>query len=151
MERVVGSCPEVMARLATVDVRCLIDTGAQVSTITEDCFQKYFETDGHLVDLASRIRIVAANGLTVPYVGYIELDVVIFGVTLRSMGFLVKKNSDKWCHGGAEEDYARRDWGEYPQVLERSPTRRTMPPRDDEDVHALSANVGEGISDGGQS
>ena len=100
MERVVGTCPEVMARLGTVDVRCLIDTGAQISTITEDCFQKYFGTDGELVDLASRIRIVAANGLTVPYVGYIELDVVIFGVTLRNMGFLVTKTQ---THGAIEE------------------------------------------------
>ena len=67
MERVVGTCPEVIARLGTVDVRCLIDTGAQVSTITEDCFQKYFGTDGELVDVTLNIRITAANGLDIPY------------------------------------------------------------------------------------
>ena len=45
MENVVGTCAEVTAQLGTVDVRCLVDTGAQVSTITEDCFQKYFVTE----------------------------------------------------------------------------------------------------------
>ena len=49
MEKVVGTCPEVMAQLGTVDVRYLVDTGAQVSTITKDCFQKYFGTDGELM------------------------------------------------------------------------------------------------------
>ena len=84
-----GNCPEIVVKLGTVDVLCLLDTGAQVSTITEECFDKLFGKHGKLVDVTSQIRIVAANGLNIPYVGYIELDVTIFGVTLRNMGFLV--------------------------------------------------------------
>ena len=58
-----------------MDIRCLIDTGAQVSTITEDCFQKYFATDGELVDVAPYIRITAANGLGISLSRQFETDV----------------------------------------------------------------------------
>ena len=39
IENAVGNCPEVKVKLGGVDVRCLIDTGAEVSTITESFYK----------------------------------------------------------------------------------------------------------------
>lgn len=41
IENVVGDCPEVKFRVRGVDVGCLIDTGADVSTITESFYKEY--------------------------------------------------------------------------------------------------------------
>ena len=75
-----------------MDNRCLIDTGAQVSTITEDCFQKYFATDGELVDVALNIQITAPNGLGIPYRDNLR-QMSLFGQTFRNMDFLVVKTT----------------------------------------------------------
>ena len=68
-----------MVQLGKADVRCLLDTGAQVSTITETYFNEYFADEERLVDVAPYIRITAANGLGIPYRGYFEADVTMFG------------------------------------------------------------------------
>ena len=42
IERAIGECPEVTACLGGKELRCLVDTGAQVSTITESLFSEHF-------------------------------------------------------------------------------------------------------------
>ena len=81
-----------MVQLGKADVRCLLDTGAQVSTITETYFNEYFADEERLVDVAPYIRITAANGLGIPYRGYFEADVTMFGQTFQNMGFLVEED-----------------------------------------------------------
>ena len=39
LHRVVGKCPEVEVKLGDATVKCLVDTGAQVSTVTRVFFQ----------------------------------------------------------------------------------------------------------------
>ena len=41
-ERAVGSCPVTTVKLGGVHVHCLLDSGSQVSTITESFFNKHF-------------------------------------------------------------------------------------------------------------
>ena len=72
-----------------MNIRCLLDTGAQVSTITESHFKEHFAAEEKLVDVAPYIRISAANGLSIPYRGYFETDVTMFDSTFKNMGFLV--------------------------------------------------------------
>ncbi len=67
-------------------MRCLVDTGAQVSTLTETFYREHFDTE--LMDVSTYIKITAANGLDIPYVGYFEPTVEIMGHKLR-VGFLV--------------------------------------------------------------
>ena len=38
------------------------------------------------------LRITAANGLEIPYIGYLELDLDCDGIVLPQMGFLVVRN-----------------------------------------------------------
>ena len=72
-------------------MRCLLDTGAQVSTITESFFREHFsQTD--LVDVTAFISISGAQGLAIPYLGYVELPLSLLGHSFIKMGFLVVKD-----------------------------------------------------------
>ena len=48
-----------MVPLGKADVRCLLEPGAQVSTITETCFNDYFADEERLVDVA--LVVIGAN------------------------------------------------------------------------------------------
>ena len=39
------------------------------------------------------LKITAANGLNIPYVGYVELDVEAMGLTIPERGFLITKDA----------------------------------------------------------
>ena len=72
----------------------MVDTGSQVSTITETFYRTHLaQTENHLQDTNKWLTIRAANGLTVPYVGYFELDIKVCGVVLPNRGVLVVKDS----------------------------------------------------------
>ncbi|KAK3750830.1 hypothetical protein QZH41_007147 [Actinostola sp. cb2023] len=63
IEHLAGNCPEVRVRVGDVDVRCLIDTGAEVST-----------------------------GLEIPYIGYVELQLFALSHMFKGLGFLIVKD-----------------------------------------------------------
>jgi hypothetical protein len=90
--RAVGKCPEAVVRINGVDVKCLLDTGAQVSTVTESCFRENFACE--LQDVSKFIRITAANGLNIPYCGYFEGTVTVLGKDFEHIGLLVVKDPD---------------------------------------------------------
>lgn len=73
-----------------VIVPCLLDTGSVVTTIRESFFEKHFESQGvRLLKRCHWLCLKAANGLKIPYKGYMKLDVVVLGKTLTRMGMLV--------------------------------------------------------------
>ena len=73
-----------------------MDTGSQVPTITETFYRTHLaQTENHLQDPNNWLTIRAANGLTVPYVGYLELDIEVCGVVVPKRGVLVVKDSDE--------------------------------------------------------
>ncbi|XP_076840784.1 uncharacterized protein LOC143485286 [Brachyhypopomus gauderio] len=76
-----------------VSVKCLLDTGSMVSTITEGFFRKHFQSSTMVLQQCNWLQLKAANGLEIPYVGYIELDLTVLGKTLCGMGILVVKES----------------------------------------------------------
>ena len=91
-QKAVGKCPEVSVVLGGVrDVRCLLDTGAQVSTITESFFREHL-THNEIIDVSEFISISGAQGLAVPYCGYVELPIEVMGRRFTDMGFLVVKD-----------------------------------------------------------
>ena len=76
-----------------VDVTCLLDTGSMVSTITESCFRHNFEPWGHdRLRSCQWLQLQAANGLAIPYLGYLELDVRLCGKDIPGCGVLVVKD-----------------------------------------------------------
>ena len=77
-------------------MNCLLDTGAQVSTITESFFRRHLKEHAEsIVDVSLYLRISTAQGLEIPYVGYIELPIAFLGHTFSAMGFLIV-----WDHVG---------------------------------------------------
>lgn len=76
-----------------IKVPCLVDTGSMVSTITESFFRQHFESWGQeRLQACHWLQLKAANGLSIPYLGYIELSVELCDKFLPQCGVLVVKD-----------------------------------------------------------
>ncbi|KAL2097674.1 hypothetical protein ACEWY4_006881 [Coilia grayii] len=74
-------------------VPCLIDTGSMVSTITGSFFSAHFEPLGQeRLQSCHWLQLRAANGLEIPYLGYLELDVELCGKRMHGCGVLVVRD-----------------------------------------------------------
>lgn len=72
---------------------CLVDTGSMVSTITESCFRLRFEPWGQdRLRLCHWLQLRVANGLEIPYIGYMEVDVELCGNLIQGCGVLVVRD-----------------------------------------------------------
>lgn len=79
--------------MGEVAVPCLVDTGSMVSTMTESFFRQHFEAWGQeKLRSCHWLRLQAANGLPIPYLGYLELGVELCGRFLPGCGVLVVKD-----------------------------------------------------------
>ncbi len=89
----IGQCPVMKVVMAGVVVPCLVDTGSMVSTITEGFFAEHFQPQVQgILQSCGWLQLKAANGLDIPYKGYLELDVEVLGRTLSRMGILVVRD-----------------------------------------------------------
>lgn len=92
--QLIWSCLIVKVGMWDIVVPCLLDTWSMVTTITEGFFKQYFQSQGvEQLQQCNWLQLKADNGLEIPYVGYIELDVNVLGKTLPKMGVLVIKDS----------------------------------------------------------
>lgn len=88
-----SSCPHLVVSIGGVSVPCLVDTGSMVSTITESCFQRQFATWGQeRLKSCQWLQLRAANGFSIPYIGYMELDIELCGQVVSNCGVLVVKD-----------------------------------------------------------
>ncbi|KAI2653682.1 Retrovirus-related Pol polyprotein [Labeo rohita] len=93
MSRLMSGCPQLVVSIGGVSVACLIDTGSMVSTITESCFLENFKPWGReRLKLCQWLQLRAANGLAIPYIGYMELDVELCNKIVPECGILVVKD-----------------------------------------------------------
>lgn len=67
IERAIGKCPVVDLKLNGRSAHCLLDTGSQVSTMTDEFFRKYIGNDESMLATNSWLKITAANGLDIPF------------------------------------------------------------------------------------
>jgi len=92
MDKTVGDCPFVTVKMGGVSVKSLLDTGSQVSTVTEEFYIKHLKPLGNVYKPTGvSLSLKAANGLDIPYVGYVELDVEVLGRSIPGRGVLVLK------------------------------------------------------------
>ena len=90
----VGGTPTVQARLGGIDVLCVVDSSSMVSFVTEEFYKKKLQlTCGHVQQDGQMLTLRAANGLEIPYLGYLELDVEVDGVKIPRCGVLVLKDT----------------------------------------------------------
>jgi hypothetical protein len=94
LEAIVGETPTMAVRIGDVEVECFIDTGSAVSFITESFYKEKLEPGGGVVQsIGGMLKLTAANGLEIPYLGVLELDLDIEGLTLTKCGVLVLKDT----------------------------------------------------------
>lgn len=74
-------------------VQFLLDTGSNVTLMTEGCFKRLFgeQIMGDENDLYW-LKLQAANGLAMPYVGYALTEVQVGDIVLKDMGILISEN-----------------------------------------------------------
>ncbi len=90
----VGDCPHTKVVFNDHPVQCLLDTGSQVTTITSGTLKRICDgREPQLCDISSWLTVKAANGLPLPYSGYVVLDITLLGVTIPGIGVLVLKES----------------------------------------------------------
>ena len=92
LEIMVGGCPEATIVVMDAEVRCLVDTVAQVSTLTESYYRKYLESNVKLVDISNILRVNSSHGLDVHFIGYVELDANIMGRVFPGLGILIVRD-----------------------------------------------------------
>ncbi|CAB3992256.1 Retrovirus-related Pol poly from transposon 297 [Paramuricea clavata] len=93
-ERIIGKCPVAVVNIGGVSVSCLLDSGSEVSTITEEFFNTHLKPKGQeLLSTSGWLKLTATNGLEIPYLGYFELDIEAFGLNVPRRGILVVKDS----------------------------------------------------------
>lgn len=86
-------CPHIDVLMGGVTVSCLLDSGSMVSTIPESFFLKHFAPWGQeRLHSCNWLQLRAANGLSIPYIGYLELDVTLCGKMVPGGGVLVVKD-----------------------------------------------------------
>lgn len=82
-----SACPNIAVSMGGVS--CLVDTGSMVSTVNESFFTQHFEPWGlDKLKSCNWLKLSAANGLAIPYVGYLELDVQLCGRVILKRGIL---------------------------------------------------------------
>lgn len=81
-----------VVKIGGTPVNSPLDTGSEVTTITEEFFNLHYKPKGQtLLSASSWLTLTAANGLEIPYAGYIELDVEVEGVILEQRGILARE------------------------------------------------------------
>lgn len=83
-----GQCPKIAVRVGVV-VNYLLDTGSMVSTIVESFFVQHFQDN---LQHCHWLQLRAANGLEIPYTGYVELTVEVLGKVIPQRRWLVVKD-----------------------------------------------------------
>ena len=99
-EQMVGGKPVARATVAGQPVDCLLDTGSQVSFVTEAFFKATFQRGGHLLRSAHNwLSIRPADGLQIPYVEYFEAAVEIAGTVVENRAILVVRDAHQQFPG----------------------------------------------------
>ena len=89
--------PNVLQTVVEINgnpIRCLLDTGSEVSTVSENFYRKFLSSS-ELSDTTKFLKLSAANKLQIPYIGYIEVKVNINGSHFEKVGMLVESVSNK--------------------------------------------------------
>ena len=92
LPKIVGGTPTMTARMAGGEVESLIDIGSMVTLVSEAFYKEKRESVcGRAVGRMLTLR--GANGLEIPYLGYLEVDMQLGGVTIPDCGVLVLKDT----------------------------------------------------------
>lgn len=92
-ESAFGDCLSIEVKIAGVKTKCLLDTGSEVSTISESHFRQHFEEQKLKLSSACWVKLTAANGLDIPVLGCLQADVECLGKVLPEKCIFVLADS----------------------------------------------------------
>lgn len=88
----VGQCPVVKIHVNGKEVQCLVDTGSQVTLFSEGLCKEVFAVQQLQEAEAPWLTLRGANGLDIPYTGYIVADFQVQGVVVPEKGVMVVRD-----------------------------------------------------------
>ncbi|XP_029766793.1 uncharacterized protein LOC113406182 [Terrapene carolina triunguis] len=91
--RAFGDCLTVDITIAGVRTRCLIDTGSEITTISESYFRNCLKERDLTMHNTRFVQLTAANGLAIPVVGCLEADVGYMGRTIPGKCIFILKDT----------------------------------------------------------
>ncbi len=91
-DHLVGHCPLVEIQVNGVKVQCLVDTGSQVTLFSESLSKELFSAQCLQEAEAPWLTLRGANGLDIPYIGYLVTDLEIHGITVPQKGVVVVRD-----------------------------------------------------------
>ncbi|KAG1926094.1 interleukin-1 receptor accessory protein-like 1-A [Pimephales promelas] len=89
-----GDCLTVDVKIAGVPTKCLLDTGSEVTTISESHFKHHFGGKEIHLSSANWVRLTAANGLDIPVLGCLQADIECMGKLLPGKCVFVLTDSN---------------------------------------------------------
>ncbi|GFO18491.1 Pol polyprotein [Plakobranchus ocellatus] len=93
-----GNCPVATAHIDLRPVKALLDTGSQVSVMTEKFYRSHLRTATDINPAALKFNLTAANGTNIPYKGYLSVRVDLLGTTVEdAVIFITKKLTSTDC------------------------------------------------------
>ena len=93
LAKTIGGKPIVDIKLNSKETTALIDTGSQVSMISEKFFNDMGLCEKDLQHADGWFQINGANGLEIPYIGLLITDVIVQGYKVPDAGILVVRDS----------------------------------------------------------
>ena len=100
MQRVLATCPKVNMDYGRKRISSLLDSGSQVTLIS----QRYFKREilPHIVpsgvakaEAHQLFQLTAANNGKLPMSMYVELDLAFSGITMSKVGVLITQEPNK--------------------------------------------------------
>ena len=101
-QALIGQCPTITVQVQGIPTTFLLDTGSMVTTLGEGYFKQHLQA--HLktpVQNCDWLHLTAANGLTIPYLGYVEMDMTVLGKTWPQMGVLITRDPANSRHSNS--------------------------------------------------
>lgn len=93
--KLLGRCPTVSITINGVRTKCLLDTGAETSLISEEFYSDHMaRLRNDLMPVGKLIKLMGANGLEIPVHGYIEAFLELLGQKFKA-SFLVSKRIEQ--------------------------------------------------------
>lgn len=81
-ESAFGECLTVNVKIARVPTRCLLDTGSEVTTISESHFKQHFGEQKIQLSSANWVHLTTANKLDIPVLFCLQADIECMGSLL---------------------------------------------------------------------
>ena len=87
----IGQCPTIDVQVRGKKIRCLVDTGSQVTLFSESLCKELFNQQLQGAE-APWLTLRGANGLNIPYIGYVVSDFQVRGITVLEKGVVIVRD-----------------------------------------------------------